>query len=63
MTPVDSEISDFEYVLNNLKSNYQVNLVSQNDILESYLVVLNNFGMFENESKITKFEIFHDRGN
>ena len=42
MTAVISESSDFN-VLNNLKSNWQVNLDSQNDILDSCLVVLNDF--------------------
>ena len=37
-----------------------VNLVSQNCILDSYLVVLNDFLMFENKSK---FEIFYDSGH
>ena len=51
MTAVISETSNFEYVLNNLKSNLLVNLRSQNGILYSYLVVLDDFLMFENESK------------
>ena len=51
ITAVSSEISDFEYVLINIKSNYQLNLVSQNDILDCYFVVFNDFSMFENESK------------
>ena len=51
MTMVISRISDFDYFLYNLKSNWSVNFQSQTGILDSYLVVFNDFSMFEKESK------------
>ena len=43
MTTVISEISDFHHFLNNLKSYWFVKFESQNGILDSYLIVLNDF--------------------
>ena len=51
MTTVISEISDFDHFLNILKTHMKVSFDSQNCILESYLVVLNDFWKFEVESK------------
>ena len=61
MTAVISEISDFDYFLNILKSHIEVSFQSQIRILESYLVW---FLKFWNSVKIlSKREIFHDRGH
>ena len=43
MTVVISEISDFDHFLNILKTDMKVSFEFQNGILESYLVVLNEF--------------------
>ena len=51
MTAVIREISDFDHFLNIFKSRIKVSFESQDGIVESYLVVLNNFCKFENESK------------
>ena len=46
-----SKISNFDNFLNILKSDIKVSFESLNDILESILVVLNDFLKFEIESK------------
>ena len=51
MTAVISEISDFDHLFNIVKSYMKVSFQSQNSILDSYLVVLNDFWKFEIESK------------
>ena len=43
MTAVISEISDFDHFLNILKTHMKVSFDFRNGILESYLVVLNEF--------------------
>ena len=43
MTVIISEISDFDHFLNDLKSYWSVKLESQNGILDSYLVVFNDY--------------------
>ena len=43
MTVVITEISDFDHLLNILKTHMNLNFESQNSILESYLVVLIEF--------------------
>ena len=43
MNTVISEISDFDHFLNILKTDMKVSFEFQNGILESYLVVLNEF--------------------
>ena len=53
MTAVISEISDFDHFLNILKSHIKVSFESQIGILESCLVVLNDFWKFEIESEFS----------
>ena len=54
MTAVISEISDFDHFLNILKSHRQANFESQIGILESYLVVLNDFWNLKLSQKFVK---------
>ena len=54
MTAVIREISDFDHFLKILKSHIKVSFESQNGILESYAVVLNEFWKFEIESNFVK---------
>ena len=56
MTAVISEISDFGLFLSNLKSYWSVNF--ENSIVDSYLIVLNDFDclrMSQNFVKILRF--------
>ena len=43
ITAIISEISDFDYFPNNLKSNWSVNFECQTGVLDSYLDVFNDF--------------------
>ena len=60
MTAVISEISNFDYFLNILKTDMKVSFESLNGILESYLVVLNNFlkSLRLSQSEISDFDHF-----
>ena len=51
MTAVIGKISNFDHFLKILKTHMEVSLEFLNGILESYLVVLNDFRKFEIESK------------
>ena len=58
MTVVIREISDFDNFLDTLKSHIKVSFESQNGILESFLVPLNDFWKFEIESNFVKISNF-----
>ena len=51
MTTVLSEISDFDQILNIVISDLLVNCKCQNNILNCFFVVLNDFWKFEVQSK------------
>ena len=54
MTAVISEISDFDQFINILKTHMKKSFESQNGILESYLVVLNDFVSFRLSQNFVK---------